>query len=344
MAPDLAVVVVTHQSGATIGGVLDALLPQLRDGDELAVVDSGSSDDTVAVVGERAPDATLVIAEANVGFAVGCNIGATRTSAPLLLFLNPDARPQPGCLDALRATTAERPDWGAWQALVTLPGGTHVNTWGGAVHFLGLAWAGGAGEPVSAAPEGPREVGFASGAALAVRRPLWERVGGFEPSYFMYGEDVDLALRLRLAGSRVGVVPAARVEHDYEFDKGGRKWFLLERNRWQTLLAVYPAPLLVLLAPALLAAEVGLVAVAAAGGWLPQKLRAQWWLLRHARALARRRRAVQALRTVGATEFAAALTDRLDSPYLGRAGRSRPLAAALAGYWRLVLPCLGRAR
>ena len=61
----------------------------------------------------------------------------------------------------------------------------------------------------------------------------------------MYGEDLDLALRLRLAGWGVGVVPAARVEHDYDFAKGDYKWFHLERNRWWTVLGAYPTPLLV---------------------------------------------------------------------------------------------------
>ena len=82
----------------------------------------------------------------------------------------------------------------------------------------------------------------------------------------MYGEDLDLGLRLWLAGHRVGLVPAARVTHSYEFDKGSGKWFWLERNRWRTVLSVYPTALLVLLVPALLAAELGLLAVAAAPG------------------------------------------------------------------------------
>ena len=112
-----------------------------------------------------------------------------------------------------------------------LPGGAHVNSSGGVVHWLGLAWAGQCDAPVAAAPAGPAEVPFASGAALVVRREAWDEVGGFEPAYFMYGEDVDLSVRLRLAGWGVGVVPAARVEHAYEFAKGDYKWFHLERNR-----------------------------------------------------------------------------------------------------------------
>jgi len=80
------------------------------------------------------------------------------------------------------------------------------------------------------------------------RRPrrTWQQLGGFADDYFMYHEDVDLSLRLRLAGGRIGVIPDARVDHDYDFDKGPAKWRVLERNRWATLLRTYPAPLLAL--------------------------------------------------------------------------------------------------
>jgi hypothetical protein len=80
---------------------------------------------------------------------------------------------------------------------------------------------------------------------------------------------------------------------------------------------------------------------AAAGGWLPQKLAAAGETLRALPRLLRERRAVQATRTISCPEFAAHLTPDLDSPYLGRAGRSRPLRWALRAYWRLVLLAAG---
>src|SRR5262249_56362921 len=98
-------------------------------------------------------------------------------------------------------------------------------------------------------------VGFVSGACFAVPRAIFEEVGGFAEDYFLYQEDVDLSLRLRLRGGRLGVEPAARVDHEYEFEKGAAKWRRLERNRWATIIRTYPAPLLAALAPALLAAQ-----------------------------------------------------------------------------------------
>ena len=165
-----------------------------------------------------------------------------------------------------------------------------------------------------------------------VRREAWDAVGGFDPEYFMYGEDLDLSLRLRLAGWGVGIVPAAaRVEHAYEFAKGAYKWFYLERNRWWTVLGAYPARLLALLAPALLALRARAAAVAARGGWLRAKLRAQAAVLRSLPWALRRRRRVQALRARRRrARSRPSLTASLDSPYLGGGGADRP-AAALAG-------------
>src|SRR5204862_359755 len=104
----------------------------------------------------------------------GCHVGAGATGAPLLLFLNPDAEPQPGCLDVLRATAYDRPEWAAWQAVVTLPGEDRLNTRGGVVHWLGMGWADGCGQP---APPPAARAGGAAGGRGRVRGPP-DRVAG----------------------------------------------------------------------------------------------------------------------------------------------------------------------
>lgn len=321
----LSVVVVTHDSRAAVSAALPSLWAQLADGDELVVVDNASSDGTLDAVRAIAPGAAIVETGWNAGFAAAANVGARAAGGELLVFLNPDATSAPGFVEAIREGT-----WDAWMALVTAEGGQVVNTSGGVLHFTGIAWAG------PERLERPREVAFLSGACLAVPRAAFERVGGFSDAYFLYHEDVDLSLRLRLAGARLGVDPAAVVDHDYEFAKGAAKWRYLERNRWATIIRCYPGRLLFLLAPALLATELALLVAAAAGGWLPQKLAATGETLRALPRLLRERREIQATRTITAAAFAAHLTPDLDSPYLGRAGRSRALRAALRAYWRLV--------
>ena len=341
MSVALAVVIVAHNSAPDLPATLAALVPQLGPDDELVVVDCGSTDDPGAVLAHAAPQARLLDLGENLGFAGGANSGVDATSAPLVFLLNPDARVEPGALAALRAAAAEQPGWGAWQALVTMEDGRVINTSGGITHWLGFGWAGACGEPIDPT-EAPHETSFASGAALIVRREAWTATGGFAPEYFMYGEDLDLGLRLRLLGWGVGVVPAARVEHDYTFAKGDYKWFYLERNRWWTLLGAYPAPLLALLLPALLAFDVALLAVALRDGWVRAKLRAQVAVLRTLPWALRRRAHVQRGRTASAGTFARSLTASLDSPYLGEP--ARPLVAIQASYWRGVRGLVGVAR
>jgi N-acetylglucosaminyl-diphospho-decaprenol L-rhamnosyltransferase len=333
---NIATVIVTHDSAAHVADTLAALREQLREGDQLVVVDNASSDGTPAAVRSAAPDARLIEPDGNLGFGGGCNAGAEQTSAPLLLFLNPDAVPAPGCIEALRAAAEERPDWGAWQALVTMDDGSTINTSGGVTHYLGLGWAGRCGEPVSSAPGAPTEIAFPSGAALCIRRDAWEHVGGFDERYFLYVEDLDLGLRLWLSGYGVGLVPEARVEHAYEFGKGQRKWMLLERNRWWTVLSDYPAALLLPLLPALLATELALLVVAARGGWLRAKLSAQAAVVRELPQILARRRQVQALRAVSGAQLAERLSTSLDNPYLGDVARVPAVVFLQRSYWMLV--------
>jgi GT2 family glycosyltransferase len=284
---------------------------------------------------------------ANVGFGAACNAGARATGNELLLFLNPDAVAQPGFREAIELPLLEGRGWDAWQGLVTAGGGELTNSWGGVVHVTGIAWAGGAGRPVAEAPRGPSEITFPSGACLAIRRDAWEALAGFSGEYFLYHEDTDLGLRLWLSGHRVGLEPRARVEHDYEFEKGAHKWYYLERNRLATIVRTYPAPLLVALLPALLATELGLIVVAAFGGWLPQKLRASGSALRSLPRLLAERSAIIGSgpeRRISAAQFAELLTPELDSAYLGVAARSSLLGAGLAAYWWLVLRLLALAR
>jgi N-acetylglucosaminyl-diphospho-decaprenol L-rhamnosyltransferase len=334
--PSVSVLIVAWRSSAELRRTLPPLLAELREGDELIVVDNDSPDDSAAVARELAPSVKIVTMGRNRGFAGGANVGASAATGDLLVILNPDARPLPGWGEAIRRPWLEGRGWSAWQGLVAGADGATINSAGNPVHFTGIVWAGMHDEPLAAAP-GPQAVTALSGACLAVPLTVWRGLGGFAERFFMYHEDVDLSLRLRLAGETVGIEPRAVVAHDYEFTSStGDKWRWLERNRLATLVRVYPGPLLALLAPSLLATEAALVLAAAAGGWGGQKLRADTEVLAWLPRLLRERHAIQASRAVSPGEFAAALTPDLDSPFIPAIARSTPARLALRTYWRLV--------
>jgi GT2 family glycosyltransferase len=336
----ISVVIVTYHSEAPLATTLPALTAELQPGDELIVVDNASRDGTLERVRALAPGARVLAGDANRGFPWACNEGAALAGGDILVFLNPDAAPRPGWGAAIRRPAEDGRGWAAWQALVMADDGRIVNTAGNVVHFTGVAWAGQAGRPLEQADLSPREVGYLSGACMAVRREAFAAVGGFAPEFFLYHEDLDLSLRLRLAGGRLGLEPGARVEHAYEFDKGPHKWRYMERNRGATLVRCWPGPLLVLVAPALLATEGAIWAAAIAGGWSREKARATVELLGALPRLRRERRVIQRGRRITRAQFAAWLEPGLSSPFLGRAARSRLIDRGLHLYWRLVLRAL----
>ena len=336
----LAVVIVAHNSLAELRRSLPAVHAELQPEDELIIVDNGSSDGLADELGRLAPTGRVLVMDRNAGFAAGANAGAADAHADLLVFLNPDAIVEPGWGEAIR-----RP-WGgsaaAWMGLVLLEDGEHINTSGGVLHFTGFGWAGQVGDPVCAAPDTAREAGFLSGACLAIPRDLWQGLGGFPEHFFMYCEDVDLSLRLRLLGGTLLVLPDARADHAYEFAKGELKWRLLERNRWATVLRTYPAPLLALVMPALLATELAVWVVALRGRWGRAKARATIDVVRALPSLLQERRTIQATVRVPASDFASSFTATLDSPYFGRAGSHPAVRLACRLYWRCVVSVLAR--
>lgn len=338
MPADVSAIVVSYADPDAAAATVRSLLAQSEPPLELLVVDNRPE----AVGGDvfAWPEGARALApEGNVGYVRACNRAAAVARGDWLLFLNPDAPAAPDCLARLRAAAAE-PGVGIVGAQVLLPGGELVNAGDNPVHLTGLCWSGRFGEPREHGPA--RDVASVSGAALMVRADVFAQVGGYEPGYFMYHDDVDICWRARLAGWRVRFVPEAAVLHDYAFEKGNGKWFWLERNRAWTVLSNYGATTLLLLAPLLVATELAIFALALRGGWARQKLRAWGALLRGLPALLRWRRRVQALRRVPDAEVLAGMTARLETPLLD-APAARRAGPLLDAYRALVLSVLRRA-
>jgi GT2 family glycosyltransferase len=323
-------IVVAYNSGAALTRCLDALC---GDDVDVVVVNNGDRGPEIEDAAER-ESVRLLEAGNNNGFGAGCNRGAAATDADVLVFLNPDTVAQHGAVAAL-ARRLEDPGVGIVQArLRLLERPDLLNSSGNVVHVSGLAWPGGFGDPVDRLVE-PREIAYASGAALAIRADLFSELGGFTEELFLYQEDLELCWRARLRGLQIVVDPGADVLHDYVLERADRrKEYYLERNRLVFVLTAFSARLLLLLAPILLAVEAGLVLIAVRQGWPREKARGWAWLVRHRSWLVRRRREVQTARRVPDRELARFLTPVLDPRMLELPPGAAVLNGVVSAWWR----------
>jgi len=181
---------------------------------EVIVVDDASPDDTLRHLGQI--DGLRVHARtSNGGFIAACNEGAALARGEFLVFLNNDTVPQPGWLDALLDTFDQHADVGLVGAKLVFPDG-RLQEAGGVVFADGSGWNYGRGQsPDDCRFAYVRDADYCSGAAIALPRALFERLGGFDARYApAYYEDTDLAFAVRATGLRVVYQPAAMVVHD----------------------------------------------------------------------------------------------------------------------------------
>ncbi len=345
--PRVTVVVLTYNSAADVDACFGSLAAARLGGAEVVVVDNASTDGTAAAIRERHPWATVIDSGANLGFAAGNDVGIRRalaSGAEWVYLLNPDTDVEPGFLEEALAVAEADPRAAAVQSLLLLhPDRDRVNTAGNAIHFLGFGYCGAYRAPRESVPDEPREIAFASGAAVLLRAAALREVGAFDERLFMYQEDQDLGLRLRLAGWRARLAPRSLVWHHYAFSRNRRKYFYLERNRYVVLAKSLRLRSLLVLAPFLLAADLALLALAGAQGWLPEKVEAYRALLsRQTRDHVRAERArIQASRVVSDRELARWFSADLVFEGLAGGWLPRLLRAPMALVWRVLRPLLG---
>lgn len=226
---DISVIVVSYNTRALLADSLRSIQAERATlAVEIWVVDNASTDGSADLVAEQFPEVRLIRNVKNVGFAVANNQALQHASGQLLFLLNSDASLLPGSLITLQAAFVERPELGIAGPRLINPDGSWQPSWGDFPTpatelrfqlFLYLLWPGHFpyGRRVRpwmrSAYRKFRWVDWVTGAALIMRRAVYESVGGLPEDNFMYGEDLGFCARARRAGFNIAFLPSAAVCH-----------------------------------------------------------------------------------------------------------------------------------
>ncbi|HSF42578.1 MAG TPA: glycosyltransferase family 2 protein [Thermoanaerobaculia bacterium] len=223
--PSVAVAVVSYNTRDDLRACLESVRADAPG--PVVVADNGSRDGSATLVRSEFPEALLLVDESNPGFGAAANRAIAACASPYVLLLNADTRVTPGALRALAAYLDAHPRAAVAGPRLVNPDGTlqascfpfigtlhlmlektPVARWLSRVPPLRDRWL------LSHSPhDRPRVVPWVLGAALAIRREAFEVIGGFDASFFMYSEEIDLCWRFQKAGWEVHFAPGATVVH-----------------------------------------------------------------------------------------------------------------------------------
>ena len=226
-AIDVSILIISYNTRALTLACLDSVAAQTRCRHEVIVVDNASTDGSADAVACHAAAPRLIARTDNLGFARANNVAAAEAKGEFILLLNPDTVVLDGAIDRLLAFARARPEAMIWGGRTLFADGklNASSCWGAMTPWNLLCRASGLtglfprstffnGEAYGGWPRDTvHEVDIVSGCFLLIRRETWERLGGFDPAFFMYGEEADLCLRARRLGARPAVTPEATIIH-----------------------------------------------------------------------------------------------------------------------------------
>ena len=245
-----SVIIVTYNSLSWLDNCLPALYSQLfKKNYEIIIVDNGSTDGTQSFIQEHFPQAKL-IQSTNLGFGTGNNIGAKHAKGEYLAFVNPDTIADPAWLTNLVTPLEANPELVTTSKIVLMDDPTKINTCGNILHFTGFGFVNHFKEESNKFTT-DFEVDGISGAAFAMSKENYEKLGGFDEDFFLYMEDVELSWRIRARGLQIVCTVSSIVQHDYRLDLNPKKIEWLEKGRIKILKKHYTRWLWFILSPSL---------------------------------------------------------------------------------------------
>lgn len=243
------------------------------------ITDNKTSAESFEFLSKTAPEAELILNKYNDGFAKGVNDSirqALSQGFEYIAVVSIHSVLDKSYITELVRLAESENNIGVIQALVLMGNGKTINSLGDATHFLGFGYCTGYKknlENTDVFSERYKYMHYPSGASMFFKRAVLEDVGLLDEEYWMYNEDQELGWRLWLAGYKCFLAPRAIMYSEYEFKRSIKKFYWMDRNRILAILQCYHVATLLLILPAFLIMEAGLVLFSLKAGWFKDKLR-----------------------------------------------------------------------
>ncbi|MFH1890159.1 MAG: glycosyltransferase family 2 protein [Candidatus Kuenenbacteria bacterium] len=291
----------------------------------------------------------LIVNGENRGFSSANNQGikyAMDNGADYVVLLNDDTLVTSNWLNILIDLMENDERLGIAQPLIMrYPEKNKINNFGNALQYCGFGYSLGEGlrkeeffnknnskiQNSKFKIQNSYEPSYCSFTAVAIKRHVFETIGVLDELYFAYHEDTDFCLRARLQGWKLQAVKNSIVYHNYKFPakKNKIRYFWLEKNRIYLMLKFFKIKTLLLIAPACLVIELGLVIFSIIRGFFWQRAKAYFWVMKHLFSILKNRRDIQKARkfsdkklfefivpTVEFQEIKNPLLDKIGNPIL----------------------------
>lgn len=273
---------------------------------EVIMIDNASSDGSVDFMRSNFPWVKVIALERNYGHSYACNLGLREALNDYVLVMDYDTvAGETWLLPLLAAIETQQGVGICVSRAVFYPQKDTIHSDGGWAHYIGSMILKNGFSPLSGADNNIMEIGAAGTTSMLIDRRKGLEIGGFDEDFFVYLNDFEFSLRMRLAGYRCLSVPESIIYH-----KGGNpavsyrgagkypalRAFYIFRNRWLTILKLYSLKTIVLCLPPLLVYEGSIVIMVAMKGLIFEYIKAAGSLMMNLPKVIEKRKAVKKIR------------------------------------------------
>ncbi|NLZ74366.1 glycosyltransferase family 2 protein [Candidatus Falkowbacteria bacterium] len=311
------------------------------------IIDNASTAGTLEYLRVNYPEAKI-LPRLDGNYAAANNLGFAEAKADgcdYLLTVNMDTRMEPTWLRELVAALENNPEAGIAQSKILLLPRTaeekespKINSLGNRIHFLGFGFTSAYGEADREISGYPEITGYASGCSFIIRPEVFTKIGGYNEEYYMYHDDLEISLKVKLAGYKIILAPRSVIYHQYEFSRSTKMIYYMERNRYLTIMTFYPAYLVFLIILPCIIMDLGMFFYSMIRGWFKEEMKVYRYFLRFKNySLVEKEKAkIEAFKTVPFSKIAKNFVGKIEFIEIANPILKYIVNPVFNLYWRLI--------